>query len=308
MSKIKYINEYLKEKYGERTLKICIDGGFTCPNRDGTKSINGCIFCSERGSGEHLKSQLSINEQVTSSFSSIKIKRANCFIIYFQNYSNTYKTINELKSIYDEAISSFYECATNFKSLNNEEKKLVGLQIATRPDCINEDIASLLEEYKKKLDVVVELGLQTVNDDEKNFLNRCYTSKDFEKAVTILRQHDIDVVAHIIVGLPTPSGVETHDDIVKTVNFLNQQDIQGLKIHSCYIVKNTYLEQLYVGKKYTPILLEVYLEELDYILTHISPTVVIHRISGDAPKDLLVAPEWSSHKKLVLNHFFKLYD
>lgn len=298
---INYINEYLKEKFGERTLKICVDGGFSCPNRDGSKSSNGCIFCSERGSGEHLHCNLSISQQVQLAFSSIKITRANSFIIYFQNYSNTYGSINSLKQKYDEAISSFNDCADKYKTTNQETKKLVGLQIATRPDCINDDITKLLANYKEKLYVAVELGLQTANDDNSNFLNRCYTSKDFELAVSTLRKYDIDVVAHIMVGLPTPNGIETHEDIVKTVEFLKSQDIQGLKIHSCYIVKNTYLEKLYLENKYTPISLETYLGELKYILNNISKDVVIHRISGDAPKNILVAPEWCAHKKLVIN-------
>jgi radical SAM superfamily enzyme len=308
MNKINYVNEYLKNKFGERTLKICIDGGFTCPNRDGSKSNNGCIFCSERGSGEHLSYCASIKEQVQKAFSSIKIQRANLFILYFQNFTNTYDTVDNLKKKYDEAIDAFNECANNMATdgrrydKNDEHiKKLVGLQIATRPDCITEEIAKLLESYSNKLYVAVELGIQTVNDDEANFLNRCYTSKDFENAVIILRKYNIDVIAHIMVGLPTPTGIETHEDIVKTVDFLNTQDIQGLKIHSCYVVKNTYLEKLYSEKRYVPISLETYLDELKYILNNISKDVVIHRISGDAPKDLLVAPDWNAHKKLVIN-------
>ena len=164
-NRINYINEYLKQKFGGRTLKICIDGGFTCPNRDGSKGINGCIFCSERGSGEHLSSTLSIHDQIKNALNSIKIDRANNFIIYFQNYSNTYKNIDKLKRIYDEAINSFIE-------LKPENIKLVGLQIATRPDCINEDVVKLLANYSNDLYVAVELGLQTVNDDTNNFLNK----------------------------------------------------------------------------------------------------------------------------------------
>ena len=296
-NKINYVNEYLKEKFGERTLKICIDGGFACPNRDGTKGTNGCIFCSELGSGEHLHRELSIKKQVENAFNSIKIQRANKFILYFQNFSNTYAPIDELKQKYDEAINAFNEFA------DGTNKSVVGLQIATRPDCINDEIASLLAEYNKELYVAVELGLQTANDDE-DFLNRCYSKEDFEKAVSLLNKNKIDVVAHIMVGLPTPSGRETHEDIVRTIDFINTQNIQGIKIHSCYVVKNTYLEKLYQEKKYTPISLEEYLDELYYILTHISPDVVVHRISGDAPKDILVAPAWNAHKKYVLNAIF----
>ena len=151
------------------------------------------------------------------------------------------------------------------------------------------------------------MGLQTVNDDNENFLNRCYTSIDFSNAVKILRKNNIDVIAHIMVGLPKADGRESHEDIIKTINFINQQDIQGLKIHSCYVVKNTILEKLYKEKRYVPIQLETYLDELAFILTHVSPNLVIHRISGDAPKEILVAPEWNSHKKYVLNGIYKLF-
>ena len=235
--KINYVNEYLKNKFGERTLKICIDGGFTCPNRDGSKSTSGCIFCSERGSGEHLSSTLSIKYQVKSYFSKIKIQRANLFILYFQNFSNTYDTVENLKKKYDEAINTFNECANEmategrrYEIMNNTRetrigdyqspatKRVVGLQIATRPDCVDEEICKLLASYKDKLYVAVELGLQTINDDESNFLNRCDTSKDFEIAVKLLRKYNIDVIAHIMVGLPKKDGIETHEDIVKTIS------------------------------------------------------------------------------------------
>lgn len=231
--------------------------------------------------------------------------------------------MNELKSVYDEAINSFEKYSNEYmeiKGLRYESqnqsfvadscavhpKKLVGLQIATRPDCIDEDIAKLLAGYKNKLYVAVELGLQTVNDND-NFLNRCYTNNDFENAVNILNKYNIDVVAHIMVGLPKRNSNfhETHKDIVRTVEFINSQNIQGLKIHSCYIIKNTILEVLFNDNKYTPLSLEEYLEELSYILTHISPNIVVHRISGDAPKDILVAPDWNTHKKWILNGILK---
>ena len=204
-----------------------------------------------------------------------------------------------MKRIYDEAINAF-------KMYSNGPKKLVGLQIATRPDCINEEIAKLISSYKNELYVAVELGLQTANDNN-NFLNRCYSNTDFENAVKILNKYDIDIIAHIMVGLPKQGSNthENHDDIINTVKFLNSQRIQGLKIHSCYVVKNTYLETLYNEKEYTPLSLEEYLDELSYILTHMSPDIVIHRISGDAPKESLVAPEWNTHKKWILNGIYK---
>ena len=288
LERYKHLNEYLKEKFGERTLKICIDGGFTCPNRDGTKSFDGCIFCSEKGSGEHIKIANNISQQVKNYFNSYKAQRANKFIAYFQNFTNTYNAIENLKLKYDSALI---------------DDRIIGLEVATRPDCITKDIAKLLKSYTSKYYVCVELGLQTANEKTGKFINRRYTNEDFSNAVTILNKYGIDVVTHIMIGLPTEDGknIETLSDIENTVDFLNNHNIQGLKIHSCYIVKNTRLEKLYNDGKYEPISLEQYIEQCSYVLTHISPDIVIHRVSGDAPKDLLVAPSWNAHKKWIIN-------
>ena len=314
LKRYKHLNKYLKEKFGERTLKICIDGGFTCPNRDGTKGYGGCIFCSENGSGEHIKfikcsngqnfchntaltnsaSSIadnntfnSISAQVKNHFKSYKAERANKFIAYFQNFTNTYDTLENLKRKYDAALI---------------DNRIVGLSVATRPDCIDENIAELLKSYADKYYVSVELGLQTANEKTGKIINRCYTNADFTKAVDILNKYNIDVVTHVMVGLPN----ENEKDIQNTVNFLNKHNIQGIKIHSCYIVKNTKLAEMYDEGKYTPLKLDDYLNCCAYILTHISPDVVIHRVSGDAPKDLLVAPDWNLHKKWIINGLDKL--
>ena len=277
----KHLNLYLKEIFKERTLKICIDGGFTCPNRDGTCGEGGCIFCSEKGSGDHLKN-ISISNQIKNHLNSYRGERANKFIAYFQNFTNTYDSIQNLKRKYDEAL--------------NVDKRIVGLEVATRPDCINEGIAELLQSYTTNYYVCAELGLQTSNDDIGKIINRCYNSDKFTKAVDILRNHNINVVAHIMIGLPN----ENKKDIENTVNFINRHDIQGIKIHSCYIVKGTKLCDLYEKKLYEPITFEYYIENLIYIITHLREDIIIHRVSGDAPKDLLVAPEWNLHKTKVL--------
>lgn len=283
-----HLNEYYKNKFGERTLKICIDAGFTCPNRDGTLSSSGCIFCSERGSGELIKfANQNIADQITNFLNSYRGKRANKFIAYFQNFTNTYDTLKNLKNKYDIAL--------------NTSNKIVGLSIATRPDCITEDIAKLLASYSAKYDVSVELGLQTSNDNIGKIINRCYSSTQFTTAVNILRKYNIEIITHIMIGLPT----ETFEDIKDTVNFINKHDIQGLKIHSTYIVKNTVLANMFYNNGYKPITLDYYLDALTYVITHIRPDLIIHRISGDAPKDLLVAPEWNLHKKWILNGFEK---
>ena len=286
MERYNHLNTYLKEKFGERTLKICIDAGFTCPNRDGTKGVGGCIFCGERGSGEHLKT-IDIASQVKNHLASYRGMRANKFIVYFQNFTNTYDSIENLKKKYDSALI---------------DERIVGIQIATRPDCINEEIARLLFSYTDKYSVCVELGLQTSNENTGKVINRCYTNEDFINAVTILRKYNIEIITHIMVGLPG----ETHKDIVNSVNFVNNLDIQGLKIHSTYVTNDTKLNAMYENNQYSPITLEYYLDELCYIITHLRKDIVLHRISGDAPKDMLVAPSWNSHKKLVLNGIDKI--
>jgi hypothetical protein len=306
LNRYKKLNEYLKNKFGERTLKICVDGGFTCPNRDGTINNNGCIFCSERGSGEHILKDKNmdissseyisnykscnnidiiakkINQQVENHFSSYKSDRANKFIVYFQNFTNTYDSIDNLKKKYDSAL------------IND---KIVGLEIATRPDCINEDICTLLKSYTDKYYVCVELGLQTSNENTAKFINRGYDNSVFTNAVNMLKSYGIDVVVHIMIGLPG----EDKNDLSNTIDFVNNHPINGIKIHNVYVVKNTVLADLYYKKLYVPIDFDEYMDCLTFTITHLRPDIIIHRISGDAPKDLLIAPQWNMHKKWVLN-------
>ena len=288
LERYRHLNEYYKEKFGERTLKICVDGGFTCPNRDGSLGTGGCIYCSEKGSGELINKAENITKQVENFFKSYKAERANKFIVYFQNFTNTYDTISNLKSKYGSALI---------------DDRIIGLEIGTRPDCINEDIAKLLSSYKDKYYVCVELGLQTSNDEIGRIINRCYNSQDFTNAVNILNKYDIDVVAHIMVGLPN----ETHDDIINTVKFLNKHKLQGVKIHSTYVVENTRLADMYKKGKYKALDLDDYIETLIDILTHLNPNFVIYRISGDAPKDILIAPHWNKHKMWILHGFEKRF-
>ena len=307
ITRYKKLNEYLKNKFGERTLKICIDGGFTCPNRDGTIGKNGCIFCSERGSGDHINNynssnflsenpmcshnndceETNIRKQVENYFSSYKSTRANKFIVYFQNFSNTYDSVSNLKKKYDSALI---------------DDRIVGLEIATRPDCINEEICRLLASYTDKYYVCVELGLQTSNEITAKFINRGYENYVFTKEVNLLKHYGIDVVVHIMIGLPN----EDLEDLDNTINFVNNHPIDGIKIHNVYVVKNTVLADLYYKGLYSPLNFEDYLELLVYAITHLRPDIVIHRISGDSPRDLLIAPEWNVHKKWVLNGLDKV--
>lgn len=288
IERYKHLNEYLKEKFGERTLKICVDGGFTCPNRDGKVGYGGCIYCSEQGSGELITCKASIEEQVKHYFTTYRAQRANKFIVYFQNFTNTYDTIDNLKKKYDSALI---------------DDRIVGLEVGTRPDCVNEEVAKLLASYKRKYYVCVELGLQTSNDEIGKIINRGYTSKQFTQAVEILNKYNIDIVAHIMVGLPN----ETKKDIEDTVNFINKHKLQGVKIHSTYVVENTTLADMYKKGEYKALDLDDYIETLIDIMVHLNPNFIIHRISGDAPKDILVAPYWNKHKMWILHGFEKRF-
>lgn len=288
MERYKHLNTYLKEKFGERTLKIPVDGGFTCPNRDGKVGYGGCIFCTERGSGEHLKTK-PIPIQIKEHLESYRGKRANKFIIYFQNFTNTYDTIENLKAKYDSSLI---------------DDRIVGIDIATRPDCINEEVCQLLQSYSKikKKVVTVELGLQTSNEEIAKQINRGYSLDVFTNAVKLLNNYNVEVVVHMMIGLPN----ETMQDIENTVKYINSLNIQGIKIHSTYVAKGTVLEKMYKEGKYEPLTLEEYLDKLLYVITHLRQDIIIHRISGDAPKDLLVAPDWNLHKKWVLNGLDKM--
>ena len=273
------LSGYLKEKYGKKVRKICIDGGFTCPNRDGTTGHGGCIYCSERGSGDHIAEGLSITAQVNSA-----LKTASCddrFITYFQNYTNTYADIETLRQRYDAALI---------------DKRIVALAIGTRPDCIDEDVAALIASYSDNVDVWVELGLQTASDKTAKIINRGYESSVYKKAVSLLKKYNISVVTHIMIGLPGEGDAELYE----TVKLINEADPWGIKIHSVYVAENTALAKMYRDGEYTPIEKEKYIDRALYVLSHISPKAIVHRLTGDCPKDMLVAPEWNLEKNSVI--------
>lgn len=281
ISRYNQFNAWLKNKFGERTLKICIDGGFSCPNRDGTKGCGGCIFCGERGSGENTQ-RIDISTQVKNHLNSYKADRAHKFIAYFQNFSNTYDKVDVLKKKYDSALV---------------DDRIVALGIATRPDCIDENIVQLLSEYQEKYYVYVELGFQTANEKVAQNFNRGYSNKDFINAVNLLNKYNIDIVTHLMVGLP----FEEDTDIEDSVKFINSLNIRGIKIHSTYIIRDTVLEDLYKQGKYNPITLEYYVDKVCNIISLLRKDIVVCRITGDAPKDMLVEPKWNARKKIVLN-------
>ena len=274
----------LKERFGEKIYKVALDAGMTCPNRDGTLGSRGCIFCSAGGSGDFAGNrQDSITQQIEKQAASIRQKRGVAkFIAYFQAYTNTYAPVDYLRKIYTEAIS---------------HPDIVAISIGTRPDCLGEDILQLLDELNQKKPVWVELGLQTIHETTARYIRRGYPLSCFEQAVSELRKRNLDVIVHTILGLPG----ESKNDILSTIEYLNHGDIQGIKLQLLHVLKGTDLAEDYLAGKFQVYSMEEYLELVIDCLEHLNPEIVIHRLTGDGPKDLLIAPLWSSAKRTVLN-------
>lgn len=274
----------LKERFGEKIYKVALDAGMTCPNRDGTLGSRGCIFCSAGGSGDFAGSrQDSITQQIEKQAASIRQKRGVAkFIAYFQAYTNTYAPVDYLRKIYTEAIS---------------HPDIVAISIGTRPDCLGEDILQLLDELNQKKPVWVELGLQTIHETTARYIRRGYPLSCFEQAVSELRKRNLDVIVHTILGLPG----ESKNDILSTIEYLNHRDIQGIKLQLLHVLKGTDLAEDYLAGKFQVYSMEEYLELVIDCLEHLNPEIVIHRLTGDGPQDLLIAPLWSSAKRTVLN-------
>lgn len=274
----------LKERFGEKIYKVALDAGMTCPNRDGTLGSRGCIFCSAGGSGDFAGSrQDSITQQIKKQAASIRKKRGVAkFIAYFQAYTNTYAPVDYLRKIYTEAIS---------------HPDIVAVSIGTRPDCLDKDILQLLDELNQQKPVWVELGLQTIHEATAQYIRRGYPLSCFEQAVSELRKRNLDVIVHTILGLPG----ESKNDILSTMEYLNHQDIQGIKLQLLHVLKGTDLAEDYLAGKFQVYTMEEYLELVIDCLEQLKPEIVIHRLTGDGPKDLLIAPLWSSAKRTVLN-------
>lgn len=274
----------LKERFSEKIYKVALNGRMTCPNRDGTLGNRGCIFCSAGGSGDFAgDKQDSITTQIDKQAARLRQKRnASSFIAYFQAYTNTYAPVDYLRSIFTEAIS---------------HPDIVALSIGTRPDCLGEDVLNLLEELSLKKPVWIELGLQTIHEKTAVYIRRGYPLSCFEDAVQQLRKRNLDVIVHTILGLPG----ETKEDILETMKYLNHMDIQGIKLQLLHVLKNTDLATDYLNGKFSVYEMDEYIDLVIDCLEHLSPKIVIHRLTGDGPKDLLIAPTWSSAKKTVLN-------
>lgn len=270
---------YLKRKYGIKVGKICIDGGFSCPNRDGRCGLGGCIFCGERGAGEHINADISIEAQVRAG---LNRGRTDAYIAYFQNFSNTYADVETLKARYDSALI---------------DDRIVVLAIGTRPDCIDEDIARLIAGYKDRVDVWVELGLQSASDITAQTINRGYRTEVFKRATEILSSYGIPYVIHMIIGLPG----EKREDVLNTVDVINSTDPFGVKIHSLYVMDGTQLASMYNEKRYMPPSLDEFVSLAADSLERLSPDTVIHRLTGDCPEGMLLAPDWSKNKNAVLD-------
>ncbi|HBJ1649633.1 TIGR01212 family radical SAM protein [Clostridium botulinum] len=285
------LNYFLREKFGEKVFKISLDGGFSCPNRDGKVSKGGCVFCSARGSGDYAGSR---NFSITNQFNNVKTMMANKwksgkYIAYFQAYTNTYAPVDELRQKYEEAIN---------------QEGVVALSIATRPDCLEDDVLDLIEELSKKLYVWVELGLQTINDDVAKKINRGYDLKVFDDAMTRLKERSIDVVVHSILGLPG----ESQDDMLKTIDYIAHSGAQGIKLHLLHLMKDTKMVELYESGELQFLSQEDYIKLICKAVSMLPKEMVVHRLTGDAPRDLLIGPMWSLKKWEVLNAIDKTLE
>lgn len=284
------VNDFYQIKFNSKVFRISLNGDFTCPNRDGSLSYDGCIYCSEKGSGDFAGDK---SKPLISQF--IEVKNAlnkkwpiGKTIAYFQANTNTYAPLSKLKSLYEEAL--------------NLDESIVGLSIATRADCLSDEIIDYLADLSKRTFLTVEIGLQTIHEVTSLLINRGHDLQTFIDAVHRLRKHNIHVVVHIINGLP----YETFEMMMQTLLFVNTLDIQGIKIHMLYILKKTALEVLYQEKGFHILSLEEYVQITSSQIENLRKDIVIYRLTGDAPKDMLIEPLWSLKKFVVTNEIDKL--
>ena len=274
----------LRERFGEKVYKVTLNGGMSCPNRDGKLGTRGCIFCSAGGSGDFAAdSSLSITEQIDRQISILSAKRPiHKYIAYFQAFTNTYAPVEYLEKIFTEALS---------------HPGIVALSIGTRPDCLGKDVVTLLSRLNRQKPVWVELGLQTIHEKTAAYIRRGYPLSCFEDAVKRLRSEDIEVIVHTILGLPG----ESTQDILNTMEYLNHQDIQGITLQLLHVLRGTDLASDYEKGLFCTYERDEYISLVISCLEHLRPDMVIHRITGDGPKDLLISPLWASRKREVLN-------
>ncbi len=281
------LNEHYQQKFGCKVYKLSIDAGFTCPNRDGKLGIGGCIFCSGDGGGEFAERGVSITEQLERAKFRVEKKcKTGKYIAYFQSFTNTYAPISELRRKYAEAISQPY---------------IVGLAIGTRPDCLPDAVIELLAELNQIKPISVELGLQTIHTPSVQYIRRSYENSVYDDAVARLKQAGIEVVTHIILGLPG----ETPEMMAQSTAYAVAAGTDGVKFHLLHILRGTDLEKDYLAGKVTCMTLPEYADALKLCLSKLPAHVVVHRITGDGAKRNLIAPLWSADKKAVLNYLNK---
>lgn len=277
------LDYYLKQTYGEKVYKISLNGGMTCPNRDGKIGVGGCIFCSAGGSGDFAAPKSdSVTDQIDKAIDGISHSKSvgSKFIAYFQAFTNTYAPVEYLEKLFMEAI---------------KHPNIVGLSIATRPDCLPDDILALLSELNKIKPVWVELGLQTTKESSAEFIRRGYPLSVFDEAVTKLHALGIATIVHLILGLPH----ETREDMLNSVRYIRSLPIQGIKLQLLHILRGTDLEK-HMGEFHV-LTMDEYVDLVIHCLEILPEHIVVHRITGDGPKDLLLAPQWSSRKREVMN-------
>ena len=282
------LNEYYREIFGRKTAKISLDGGFTCPNRDGTCGERGCLFCSAGGSGDFAENAaLSITEQVEQGKAQTSDKwKDPAYVAYFQAFTNTYAPVEELRRKYEEALACH---------------GVEGLSIATRSDCLPKDVLDLLSELNRKTKLWVELGLQTSDETSAEYIRRGYPLSVFEKAVHDLAEREIPVIVHVILGLPG----ETRETMLKTIDCVNRLPIQGIKLQLLHVLADSDLAEIYENGGYTPLTKEEYISLVGDCIAHLREDIVIHRLTGDGDKNTLLAPLWSLRKRDVLNSLHK---
>lgn len=274
----------LKKIFDTKVIKLSVDGGFTCPTRDGTKGYGGCIFCSHTGSGEFSGDRaLPIKTQMQNQIVLLREKWKDAkYIAYFQNFSNTYSDINTLKKKYDEALSF---------------DNVVGLAIATRADCLNKDVIKLLDSYNKKTFLWLEIGLQSIHKHSESFIRRGYGLEVFDKAISDLNFFNIKTVVHLILNLPN----ETKNHNIETLNYLVKKQIWGIKLHMLHILKNTDLAKYYENFPFDIMDADAYISLICDLISIIPKEIVIHRLTGDGAKEDLLTPLWSKNKRYILN-------
>lgn len=283
------LNKYLRDTFGDKVYKLSLNAGFTCPNRDGKLGTKGCIFCSAGGSGDFAESSsLSITQQIERGKERVAKKiKSGKYIAYFQAYTNTYAPVEILKSKYMEAVN---------------HKDIVALSVATRPDCLGDDVLKLLDEINKIKPVFVELGLQTIHERTARYIRRGYTLDVYDKAVSDLKKIGVNTVVHLILGLPG----ETKQDMLDSVKYVCESGIDGIKLQLLHVLKNTDLEKDYAQGKFKTLEMDEYLDILKSCVDIIPDNIVIHRLTGDGAKKDLISPLWSVDKKKVLNAINKL--